>query len=207
MTEDDRQGWLLDVLEFQRCFSKYFPTMNQNRSIAEREMDWLYTRVFGNPLLTVRASRARSDLKKLQSMLLTLSSIDLSYSERLYFPLWQASHTDASAVADAISLLDFLIALNNMAEEGRLHRALVVLARTARQAIKEIPESANVKWEAVHVIDSLQVLWYRNTGKYGPTKALNPASPFATYLREGFEILEIDADVISAFKRWAARRP
>lgn len=37
-------------------------------------------------------------------------------------------------------------------------------------------------------------------------RALNPATPFADYLRNGFEFLGIAADPVSAFKRWAAIR-
>ena len=77
----------------------------------------------------------------------------------------------------------------------------------AEIAIDCVPETANINWEAVDAVEALRLLWWRNSDREAPSRALNPASPFHSYLKDGFDWLEIAADPTSAFKRWVARWP
>ena len=45
-------------------------------------------------------------------------------------------------------------------------------------------------------------VWAESLGR-APSKALNPASKFARFLRDGFRYLEVEGNPESAFRRWA----
>ena len=100
--------------------------------------------------------------------------------------------------------MKFLLELNHMESEGLIEAVLAKFVTDAENEIDTLPERRNINWAAVDATDALRGLWWRNTGKEGPFRALNPASKFASFLRDGFLFLDIDADPISAFKRWVA---
>jgi hypothetical protein len=88
-----------------------------------------------------------------------------------------------------------------------LSKVVKRFADAARSAIDQVPDQGNIHWKAIHAVEGLRILWWRNTGKNGPSRALNPASRFASYLRDGFDFLDIRANTESAFKRWVATYP
>jgi hypothetical protein len=106
---------------------------------------------------------------------------------------------------EAIS--DFLFALDDMRDEGLTEKVLSQFAEKANREIDRLPEQSNINWEAVHAVDWLRRLWEIYTDSEGPSRALNPASTFCRFLGDGLDFLEIDADPVSAFKRWAEAYP
>jgi hypothetical protein len=92
-----------------------------------------------------------------------------------------------------------------MEHQGLTLKVIDKLVADSDALVDATPETANVNWSAVNAVDALRWLWWRNTGKYAPARALNPASKFHAYLSDGFEFLEVQADPISAFKAWVKR--
>ena len=74
--------------------------------------------------------------------------------------------------------------------------------------VKERPNAADrINWRAVEAVSALRSLWTVMKSKDAPSRALNPSSNFANFLRAGFKYLNLEADAVSAFKRWAAVAP
>jgi hypothetical protein len=94
-----------------------------------------------------------------------------------------------------------------MEDAGLTLKVIDKLIADSDRLVDLTPEKANVNWPALNAVHALRWLWWRNTGKQAPSRALNPASKFHTYLTDGFEFLEIGSDPVSAFKRWAKRWP
>ena len=84
---------------------------------------------------------------------------------------------------------------------------LASFVEKATREIDRLPETRNINWAAVEAVARLRGLWWRNTGSEAPSRALNPASPFCQFLADGFAFLDIEADPVSAFKRWAEAYP
>lgn len=188
--------------EFQQVFGAYFPHLRVDLDVAFSEADWLLTRVIGNPLETVRRTRAKKDLSKIRTWLLKAGQHDLSYWMPLNFDLHQSMQREDGShhiQRYAHTIFQFLLDLDGWKKDGTLHRAIDRFIEAAEKAIDETPDTANTNWRAIHAIDCLRILWQRNTGKDGPSKELNSASKFAGFLRDGFQFLEIDADPVSAF--------
>ena len=57
--------------------------------------------------------------------------------------------------------------------------------------------------EAIGLVDGCRFIWKMATGKDAPSKDLNPASKFATFLADAMETCEIPGDPRSAFLAWA----
>jgi hypothetical protein len=108
---------------------------------------------------------------------------------------------------DLDEILRFMLVMDEMEQEGLLEKVIQKFKASAFKAIDQTPEKGNIHWKAVHAVEGLRILWWRNTGDEGPRRALNPASKFADYLRDGFQFLEISANPESAFKRWVAAYP
>jgi hypothetical protein len=70
--------------------------------------------------------------------------------------------------------------------------------------LNRLPDTGNTNWDAVFAVDSLRIVWLRNTGLEAPAKALNPASEFASFLEDGFHYLKVEASPVPAFRRWVA---
>jgi hypothetical protein len=104
-------------------------------------------------------------------------------------------------------IIDIIDILWGMEHQGLTRKVIDKFVADADALIDETPETANVNWVAVDAVYTLRWLWFRNTGKHGPARALNPASKFHAYLADGFEFLGIRADPVSAFKRWVKRWP
>ncbi len=156
------------------------------------------------PFKTVRRSKIGPELARVRGAIKSLGKqLDPTYWP--YLPLRlksarQAGHPNARVAAEVHSCLSKLQRMN---ENGLLDAAIEFWVSEAIKLVEGLPEESRVKWNAVLAIEALRDLWWRNTGNEAPPKSLNPASPFAIYLFDGFEYLNISADPISGFKRWA----
>lgn len=197
-------AWRPFVRQFQATFLPYFPHLT-DFDTAGFEAEWLETRVHGNPKDTIRRSQAKREVAKIGAALIMMGQHDASYWQPLFTELfWKKRDDPLAESADLI--FRFLLDLGEMSDNGTLQLAVDRFLASAEKAIDTLPDRRNVNWDAVHAVDGLRILWWRNTGENGPAKALNPASKFAAYLRVGFEFLGINADPVSAFKRWAETR-
>lgn len=197
-----------DALEthrrFQDVFGVYFPYLldDEHQTIIEHE--WITNSIFGNPTDTIKKSGLDREFKKLRKAIQTLAEHEIGYWMMMSMSFDEGDEADQGAR----EVLDFLLTVDGMMQPhdypGPLARVLDRYEELARNAIAQMPERRNINWEAVDAIYRLRGLWWRNTGEDAPSRALNPESPFANYLRDAFEYLEIKGDPVSAFKRWAA---
>ncbi|WLA36182.1 hypothetical protein QNJ95_24380 [Bradyrhizobium elkanii] len=197
------EWWISAARDFQDCFGQYFPNLVDDVDDAGREMDWLYNRVHGNPIETVRRSKARDELAKIRTGLNLMARHDMSYWMSMNFALSEAIRGGDEGAAKADEILKFLFKLQEWQEKEELDGILNCFFAATEKAIEATPDSGNINWDAVHAVEGLRALWWRNTLRHGPTRALNPASRFASFLKDGFEYLEIEGDHLSAFRRWA----
>lgn len=56
-------------------------------------------------------------------------------------------------------------------------------------------------WRAIAIVGWCRTIWEDRTGQPAPRR-LNPESPFADFLRDVFEVLDIEVDPESAVKAW-----
>lgn len=201
-------SYVSETKSFQRTFSPYFPGLLTDFEGAAFEMEWLSSRVFGNPMATVRRQKAHKELAETVTALNRMATHEDGHILTLQFHLYQAASNGDEVAARAREVADFLMKIRGWAEENVLHETLDLLRSEAGSAIDDTPDQRNVKWDAVHAIDALRTLWWRNTGRsrWPAARRLNPASNFAGFLRDGFTWLEIEADPLSAFRRWATAR-
>ena len=194
---------------FQEKFGPYFPDVAADIHDAAFEWDWLQTRVFMNPKVTVQRTRAKKQIAKMSAALKCMGQHSPNYWMHVYWAIEEAKKKGDPLALPLEKIFLFAIDLEDMKESGVLLPAIKRFVIEAERAIDATPETKNIRWDAVHAIDALRILWWRNTGraKEAPSKALNPASRFAAYLRDGFEHLEIKADPLSAFRRWSAITP
>lgn len=186
-------------------FKSYFPQFADFETAAI-EYEWLQCRVIGNPAQTVRRAQARAELQRIAAALRTLIECDMPYWEPLGFDLrFGHVRTDVPILKWEREIFSFIMELSEIRDEGWTNAVIDGFVADAEAAMAILPDTANINWESVNAVDGLRWLWWRNTGKHGPSRALNPASTFCQYLRDGFAYMEIDADPISAFKRWAAK--
>jgi hypothetical protein len=201
--------------KFQRVFAPYFPELNDNFHAACVGTNYLWHGFRMNPLETVQKQQAKRDLQKLADMIRRMV--------RFGVPYWMGVSRDINEEVDAEEragkhgfysvpgfqedILDFLLAMNSMYEEGLTDKVLAGFVEKANREIDGLPEQSNINWQAVHAVDWLRRLWNIYTDSDGPSRALNPASTFCRFLGDGFDFLEIDADPVSAFKRWAEAYP
>ena len=201
--------------KFQRTFSVYFPHFSDDWVAAAFEMEWIWYGFRNNSLGTVRPQKAKRELEKLLGILRYLGTCEVPYWQGVSSDIRDEEIAEETAgsggyysVAEYQSeILDFLLSLGEMNKEGLTEKVLGGFAEKATREIERLPERRNINWDAVHAVDRLRTLWWRNTGNDAPSRALNPASTFCRFLGDGLDFLEIDADPVSAFKRWADAYP
>lgn len=200
--------YLPAVMEFQRVFSRYFPNFEDDIYDAAGEMGWLHNGMFTNPIETVRRSKAKKDLRRLAAFVRDVSTWNWPLMYRLIGVKMEAKESDDGDRVSAFveSLYDFVLACDEMEHYELVDTVLEKFVNAAEEDFDTFPETRNINWDAVNAIRRLRTLWWRNTGMYAPSRALNPASLFACYLQDGFDFLKIDADPASAFRRWVAVR-
>ena len=192
-----------EIRRFQRVFGGYFPGLLESEHEVILEEDWLQCRIYGNPTETIKKSSIENELRKFRKAIQTLAEHPKGYCKNMIAISYWDSKDDKLGIK-ASEIFEFILLLDEVAEEGTLPQVLDRYERWAREAIASTPDRRNINWEAVHAVSRLRWFWWRRTGEDAPGRALNPASPFADYLRDAFEYFEIAADPISAFRRWAA---
>lgn len=205
--------YLKELIEFDEKFSPFFSHFLDDIKVASYELDWLMTKTFYNPIEVVDRPKALKDLIKLKKTLRWLAAFDDSYQLRLHMKYYSEKKDQLKVTAsdelNARKVWEFLFdfsSLNKIAEtssNNHITSDVIIdqMLEDAKEVINTMPDKRNIKWEAAHAIDALRILWWRNTGKVAPY-SLNPASPFVEYLSVAFSFLDIDADPISAFRRW-----
>ena len=208
-----KDGDLRRVEEFARTFIQYFPQL-EDLDTAVTEWGWLRSHWNLNKIRTVRR---RQEIEKLEHIIQALRLL----AKGSWWPWWGAIYAaqkafeekgdDADQVTQDLgyiaTALDELNNINLPNDDGaavRLENALARLREGATEDIDQHPEKGSINWEAVFAVDALRAVWWRNTGQDAPAKALNPASEFASYLRDGFSYLKVDASPVPAFRRWVA---
>lgn len=196
--------------EFRRVFMPYFPGLTPERAMDE--MNWLGAAVFANPIYTIRRAQLFKDVKRFHKATDTVVGLD-ELENILRRPLGWVSTLDNNTPnevrKDARQVLRVLWRLRSMHEKGRLAPAMKAIDKWINVVADEkigFPQTQNINWEAVHAVEGLRTLWKRNMARRPPARPLNPETRFANYLRAGFEYLELDADPVSAFKRWTKIR-
>lgn len=190
------------IERFQRVFVSYFPNL-RDIEVAATEWNWLQ-RAVRDPPVSIQRGKAKAGVLKVAKSLRILSIRD----EHVPLILPEVDRDDLDPVAQwEGKIIDIIDALWEMEHQGLTRKVIDKFVADANALIDETPETANVNWVAVDAVATLRWLWRRNTGKHGPARALNPASKFHAYLSDGFEFLGIQADPVSAFKRWVKRWP
>jgi hypothetical protein len=151
---------------------------------------------------TLRRNKAKANFRKVAEALRVVSGNRLSY-DVLILP------DERGGTVDPIErweneLIRIVESLMEMRRQGFADKAIQKLIAHSDALVDLTPETSIVNWHGVHAVDNLRWLWWRNTGKYPPSRALNPTSGFRRFLSDGFDFMGLDSDVISAFKRWAA---
>ena len=191
------------TVEFQRTFVGYFPHLGDPK-LAAAEWHWLYESAVLNPAETIHRSKAKASIRKVANALRVLSTHDLQAP--LILPDINPNDRDP-VVRWENEVVRIILTLWEMEHQKLTLKVIDKLVADSDALVDETPETANVHWVAVNAVASLRWLWWRNTGKHAPARALNPESKFCAFLRDGFAFLGIKADPVSAFKRWVARWP
>ena len=203
-----KDGDLRRVEEFTCAFGRYFPGL-EDLDAAVTEWDWLRSHWKLNQIETVRRTQA---LEKLERVIQALRSLAKDGGWPWWGAIYEAQKAAEADDADQVTqdlgfIVSALVELSNMYEDGapvRLENALARLREVAVEDMNRLPETGSTNWEAVFAVDALRAVWWRNRGYDAPAKALNPASEFASFLRDGFNYLEVSASPVPAFRRWVA---
>jgi hypothetical protein len=201
--------------KFQRMFAPYFPELNDDFHSACVGMEYLWHGFKMNPLQTAQKQQARRDLQQLVNAIRRLSRNEVPYFLGVSYDIRKEEAAEKEAGSDGYysiagfqrDILDFLLTLDDMRGERLTEKVLAQFVEKANREIDRLPEQSNINWQAVHAVDRLRRLWKIYTDSNGPSRALNPASTFCRFLGDGLDFLEIEADPVSAFKRWAEAYP
>jgi hypothetical protein len=204
-----KKWWVPRAKEFQHTFVKYFPHL-EDFDAAANEWSWLHSHWTLNQISTVRRSQS---VKELESIIRALRLL----AKGSCWPWWgtiYGAQTAAEAdsrnrvtqdlgyIANALEELNNINLPNDVGADFRLEAALALFRKGALENLSHLPNKGSTNWKAVFAVDALRAVWWRNTGREAPAKALNPASEFASYLRDGFGYLNVKASPVPAFRRW-----
>lgn len=198
--------WQPRAEKFQHTFAKYFPHLD-DFDVAANEWSWLHSHWLCNQIRTARPSQTRKELSDVVRALRLIAKCDpqSAWGKSIYDAMGAAKAGSADQITkDHAFIAEAIMNLQNMDEDGALEAALTRFQNAANDAISKLPDTGNTKWDAVFAVEALRSVWWRNTGRDAPVKALNPASEFASYLRDGFDYLKVDANPVAAFRRWVA---
>jgi hypothetical protein len=191
------------TVKFQHTFVSYFPHLADPK-VAAAEWNWLFQCAVLNPAETLQRSKAKASIRKVANAVRVLSAHDL----RAPLILPDINRNDPDPVGQwENKIVRIIITLWEMEHQGLTIKVIDRLVADSDALIEVTPETSNVNWAAVNGVHALRGLWRRNIGRPAPARALNPASKFCAFLSDGFEFLGIEADPVSAFKRWVTRWP
>lgn len=192
------------IRRFQKIFGQHIPCLLESEHHTINLHQQLMDGIFGNPIQTINKSTFEADLRRFREAIKMLAQ----------WPVWGAmvgigapppleeGQDNGNVLQAALQIYDCLLTITDVTDDKKLPQVLDQLEGWAREASEHLRDRRNVKWQAVNAVDRLRGSWeaYNETG--APRRALNPASPFADYLRDGFEFFNISGDPAAAFKRW-----
>jgi hypothetical protein len=171
------------TVKLQHTFVGYFPVLADIK-VAAAEWNWLYTGMLTRGE-TLQRNKAKASMRKVAQALRILSSHDLRHP--LILP--DLNYEDTRVVFWENEIIRMILKLWDMEREELTLKVVDKLVADSDALVDATPETANVNWSAVNAVHDLRWLWFRNTGKHGPARALNPASRYHAYLSDGFEFL------------------
>lgn len=198
---------LAKLKRFQKIFGRYIPELLTDENATIRLHSRLSNSIHLNPPETIRKTDFEGDIKRFRKAITTLAEFEVWGTKPCISNVPRLSEVgnDEDVLYAAGQIYHVLVLIDDLKNyHGTLSRVLDELERWAREASKYIPDRRNINWEAVHAVDNLHLFWESWTETPAPRRALNPASPFADYLRDAFEFFGISGDPVAAFKRWAA---
>ena len=183
---------------FQLAFGKYFPLLLTDDEAAGFEMCLLEASAFITPWPPIRRARAKVEMEK------TVKALRLLGQQHLPYRALYGFAKQGKAKREHEALGRFLWWWTRLEEQGLAGRVIEDFVADVVRCIDGLPDAGNLNWKAIQAVDALRVCWQRNTGKAPPSRGLNPASKFHAYLFDGFKLLNVEGDPVSAFKRWVA---
>jgi hypothetical protein len=134
--------------------------------------------------VTHRAADARA-VKKLELAL-----------EKARAAVQELSRPTQEALNDRLFVAGCRLALDQIAE----------ISDQVRDAVPETPFSNRENVAAIFPVDDARSIWAGHKGEHAPAACLNPASPFAGFLADLFEVLGVGSGPRSAFQAWCRYR-
>ncbi|WP_139802672.1 hypothetical protein [Aurantimonas sp. 22II-16-19i] len=195
------------LYRFQAVFGRYAPWIIGNDHATIRVHGAMTDGLKFNPPETLKKNSFEADLKRFRKAIEALSDWSIWGTKACIgtVPLHLESDDPEDAASVAKSIYYCLLTIADAAHHyENLPQALDALEGWARSAAEYVPDQRNINWEAVHAVGNLRGYWENMTETPAPSRALNPASPFADFLRDAFEFFQITGDPMSAFKRWVA---
>lgn len=198
---------LREIKEFQAKFFKYAPFMLDDENCVIRIHHFLLSGIFYNPPQTINKSRFEFHSKRFRRSIQTLAEWDIWGNNRM-ISLASSAHrlSDESDPNNAAYQIyrAILLIRDCFDHDKNLHEVIDIMESWAREVAEDIPDRRNINWNAVAAVAQLRWCWEMITETQAPSRALNPESVFADFLRDAFEFFEIRGDPVSAFKRWVA---
>jgi hypothetical protein len=68
--------------------------------------------------------------------------------------------------------------------------------------LKTMTPAGRTNWRAVTTVDHCRAFWMARTGAEAPSRGLNPESPFARFLADMLDALDVKANPVAAFAAW-----
>lgn len=201
--EIERPEYLESARRFQEIFGQYIPDVRDSEHATIVLHQKMMDGIFGNPTETIRHSTFDADLKRLRKAVQTIAEHPLGYWQQVSFMSFNSDPEDKIA-RGAREIFDMILSVQEFVDDGLLPKILNKYEAWAREAASTIPDRRNINWEAVHAVERLRAYWEAWAEIPAPRRGLNPASPFANYLRDAFDFFGIEGDPIAAFRRWVA---
>jgi hypothetical protein len=204
---------LAEIRRFQQIFGQYIPCLLDDEHATIHLESRLRGGIFMNPIETINKSTFEADLKRFRGAMKVLAEWPIwGAMETFYVMHEQTRQSEPPVVGDdnedvlhaAQEIYEGLVMIRDMADQKKLPQVLDQLEGWAREASEQLMDRRNINWEAVNAVDVLHRFWESWTETPAPSRALNPASRFADYLRDGFAFFKISGDPAAAFKRWVA---
>lgn len=195
--------YVKELVKFEVWFWEFFPAPQGCHEESSFELEWLWTSYDGGRHEAVPHSKALADLKNLEKSLRFISDMQFEFYLPLAMTLIDGRDDETEAGVLKMKILDFVGDLNsgtNDATDGVREAVISDFIADCREAILTTDDKKNINWQAIEAIRALRTLWWRNNERIKAPIALNPETPFADYLRGGFQFLDVRGDIVSAFR-------